>query len=136
VIDPPTRCPCRKKSETTTYAKCCEPYHAGRAVAPTAEALMRSRYAAYALGKADYLLATWHPSTRPADFALNADQQWLLLRVQGTTTDADRATVEFTARSRQGGRDHVLHEVSRFVREAGRWYYVDGDLSWAAPRKP
>lgn len=135
MIAPASRCPCRKKSETTPYAECCAPYHTGEAAPPTAEALMRSRYAAYALGKADYLLATWHPSTRPVRLELNADQQWLLLRILGTTTDGDRATVEFTARSRQGGRDHVLHEISRFVREAGQWLYVDGDLSWAVPRR-
>lgn len=120
------RCPCRKKSETRTYAACCGPYHAGRELAPTAEALMRSRYAAFAMGNAPYLLATWHPSTRPADLGLDPAQEWLLLKVIASATEGDAATVEFKARSRTGQRIHVQHEVSRFVREGGRWCYVDG----------
>ena len=120
------RCPCRKKSETHAYADCCGPCHAGTALAPTAEALMRSRYAAFALGDVSHLLATWHPSTRPAELRLDPDQQWLLLKVLAAHTDGDTATVEFSARSLVGQRAHVLHEVSRFVREDGRWFYVDG----------
>ena len=92
---------------------------------------MRSRYSAYVLGLANYLLATWHPSTRPA--ALDPDPlglKWLGLEVRRcTTTDATHASVEFVARSKLGGRAHRLHEVSRFVREDdGRWYYVDGEI--------
>jgi SEC-C motif-containing protein len=99
--------------------------------APDAEALMRSRYSAYALGLADYLLATWHPDTRPAD--LTFDEQppvrWLGLDVKRHEPDGDRAVVEFVARFRQGGgRASRLHETSRFVRETGRWYYVDGEI--------
>jgi SEC-C motif-containing protein len=119
------RCPCRKKSETTTYAACCQPYHLGIRVPTRAEALMRSRYAAFALRDADYLLATWHPSTRPARIDFTPDQEWLSLKVEAKTADGDRATVTFTARSRIGGSSHVLHETSRFVREGGRWLYVD-----------
>ncbi len=89
---------------------------------------MRSRYSAFVLGHADYLLATWHPSTRPA--AIEADPpglKWLGLDVRRhEVQDADHATVEFVARSKLGGRAHRLHETSRFVREGGRWYYVDG----------
>lgn len=88
---------------------------------------MRSRYAAYALGRADYLLATWHPSTRPSGIALDPPVKWIGLDVRRHDVDGDRATVEFVARSKLGGRAHRLHETSRFVREAGRWYYVDGD---------
>jgi SEC-C motif domain protein len=120
------RCPCRKKSATIAFDNCCARYHRGDAVAPTAEALMRSRYAAFALGNAAYLSATWHPSTRPAQFQLAADQTWLGLRVTGTTEDGSAATVTFAARSLISGRAHVLAETSRFVREQGRWYYVDG----------
>lgn len=99
--------------------------------APSAVALMRSRYSAFVLDKLPYLLATWHPSTRPASLEPNpADLKWLGLAVKkALVQDADHATVEFVARSRQAGRGHRLHEVSRFVREGGRWYYVDGDLS-------
>jgi SEC-C motif domain protein len=122
-------CPC---GSTQAYAACCGRYHAGAAhlQAPTAPALMRSRYSAYVLGLADYLLATWHASTRPA--ALEADPpalRWLGLEVrQHEQQDAEHASVEFIARSKLGGRAHRLHETSRFVREAGRWFYVDGTL--------
>lgn len=98
--------------------------------APTAEALMRSRYSAFVLDKLPYLLASWHPSTRPVSLEPNPpDLKWLGLAIkQARDQDADHATVEFVARSRQAGRANRLHEVSRFVREDGRWYYVDGDL--------
>lgn len=122
------RCPCRKKSETRVYADCCQPYHAGMRAAPTAEALMRSRYSAFALENAAYLIATWHPSTRPAKIDFTPGLEWLLLRVLATQTDGDWATVEFIARSRANGQAGVLHEVSRFVREGGRWLYVDGEI--------
>ena len=94
----------------------------------TAETLMRSRYCAFALGNAAYLIDTWHPSTRPARLDLTPDQEWLALSIHAGSTNADDASVEFTARSRIGGRSHVLHEVSRFVREGGRWYYVAGAI--------
>ena len=93
---------------------------------------MRSRYAAYVLGREDYLLATWHPATRPADLALEAEPKpkWLGLEVRRhMVTGNDAATVEFVARYRIGGRGHRLQETSRFVREDGRWYYVDGDIA-------
>jgi len=121
------RCPCRKKSETTPYADCCEPYHQARQPAPSAEKLMRSRYAAFALGQADYLLRTWHPSTRPPKIELTPGEEWVQLRVLSTKERGDEATVEFIARSRRGGRVDALHETSRFVREDGQWLYVDGE---------
>jgi SEC-C motif domain protein len=113
------RCPCRKKSETTTYAACCEPLHRGTP-APTPEALMRSRYAAFALSKEPYLLATWHASTRPTQVSFTPGEAWIQLKVQSTTIDA------FEARYRNGGATGVLRETSRFVREGDRWFYVDG----------
>lgn len=89
---------------------------------------MRSRYSAYVLKLEAYLLATWHASTRPAILDLaDDDNKWLGLEVKRHAPEsADRATVEFVARYKIGGRAHRLHEVSRFVREEGRWYYVDG----------
>ena len=123
------RCPCRKKSESRTYADCCQPYHAAIRTAPTAEALMRSRYAAFALKNAAYLSATWHPSTRPAEITFKPGQQWFMLQVVATNTTGDNATVAFIARSRISGDAHVLSEVSRFVRDDERWHYVDGVLS-------
>lgn len=120
-------CPC---GSTQPYAACCEAWHAGGA-APDAATLMRSRYAAYVLGLADYLLATWHASTRPQELDLDAAPRpkWLGLEVKRhAVTAPDGAVVEFVARYRVDGRGHRLHETSRFVREAGRWYYVDGDI--------
>ena len=123
------RCPCRKKSETTTYAECCQPYHDGELLPQTAEALMRSRYAAFALRKTDYLSETWHVSTRPKVLDLDPAQEWMLLRIKNAGTDGDTGWVEFEARSRIGGQSYVLRETSRFVFEDGRWFYVDGDIS-------
>ena len=122
-------CPC---GAAATYAACCARWHGGPAhlQAPTAEALMRSRYSAYALGLADYLLATWHPRTRPPTLEpAPSGLRWLGLEVRARhAVDDDHATVEFVARSKLGGRAHRLHETSRFERVGGRWFYVDGDL--------
>lgn len=89
---------------------------------------MRSRYSAFALDRTGYLLDTWHASTRPAGIEPNPPGlKWLGLEVRcHTLLDADHATVEFVARNQLGGRAGRLHELSRFVREAGRWYYIDG----------
>ena len=125
----PMRCPCRKKSETVGYADCCGPLHEGARAAVSAEALMRSRYAAFALGKAQYLARTWHVSTRPARIDLDPAQEFVQLRIVAAHEQGDGATVEFIARSRSGGRTMALHEVSRFAREGGRWFYVDGKIS-------
>lgn len=120
------RCPCRKKSETLVYESCCQPYHAGLRHADSAEALMRSRYAAFALRDAGYLSRTWHRSTRPPHIDFQPGQEWLLLRVVSSNQSEKEATVEFVARSRIGGASQSLHEISRFTREDGQWYYVDG----------
>ncbi len=122
-------CPC---GTGRAYAACCGRYHAGEA-APDAEALMRSRYSAFVLGDADYLRATWHPDTRPAELGLDAPgaprTAWLGLSVkQHRATGPDTAEVEFVARYRVGGGSAVrLHESSRFACLDGRWLYVDGD---------
>jgi SEC-C motif domain protein len=131
VIEPATApaaaaCPC---GTGAGYAVCCGRWHTGpqRLLAPTAEALMRSRYTAYALGLHDYLLDTWHPSTRP--LSLKPDPpglRWLDLQVRRCVQDdAEHATVEFVVRSKLAGRAHRLHETSRFERTEGRWLYVD-----------
>jgi SEC-C motif-containing protein len=98
-----------------------------RLQAPTAEALMRSRYCAYVLGLDAYLLDTWHPSTRPADFEPQpVGLRWLGLELRHCTQDGtERATVEFIARSKLGGRAHRLHETSSFQRVDNRWLYVE-----------
>lgn len=99
---------------------------------------MRSRYSAFVLDRLDYLLATWHPSTRPASLAPNEPGlRWLGLTVrQHTVLDADHAQVSFVARSKLGGRAHRMEEVSHFVREEGRWYYVDSVVGGAAGGGP
>jgi SEC-C motif-containing protein len=89
---------------------------------------MRSRYTAFVQDRLDYLLETWHPSTRPAALDPNPPgMRGLGLEVKRhEAIDADHARVAFVARSKLGGRAHRLHECSRFVREGGRWFYVDG----------
>ncbi len=86
---------------------------------------MRSRYSAYALVNADYLLDTWHPSTAPGSLELGATQ-WKGLDVLHSQHTPDAGVVEFVARYKVNGKAEKLHEISRFVREQGRWYYVDG----------
>lgn len=116
-------CPC---GSGHAYPQCCGRWHAG-AAAPDAEALMRSRYSAYVLGLHDYLLASWHESTRPQGLEMEPATRWLGLEVkQHVVTGVDAAEVEFVARYRIGGGSAVrLHEHSRFVREQGRWFYLD-----------
>jgi len=90
---------------------------------------MRSRYSAFVLERADYLRATWHASTCPAQLDLDPAAQWLGLKVRAHhRVDADHAEVEFVARFRVAGRAVRQHERSRFVREQGCWWYVDGDV--------
>ncbi|MEO5734174.1 MAG: YchJ family metal-binding protein [Rubrivivax sp.] len=120
-------CPC---GTGATLAGCCGRWHAGpqHLQAPDATALMRSRYSAYVLGLADYLLDTWHPRTRPHDLRPDPDLRWLGLEVRhAAQQDAHHATVTFIARSKSGGRATRLHERSRFERIDGRWFYLDGD---------
>ena len=129
-----TDCPCGRRDaagRAQRLAQCCGPYVDAFDThpAPDAEALMRSRYSAYVLECADYLRATWHASKRPSQVSFDAGVKWLGLEVRDfRVTDADHAEVEFVARQRdRSGRAVRLHERSRFVREGGRWYYVDGD---------
>ncbi len=118
-------CPCGGGA----YAQCCGPFHAGEAEAPTAEALMRSRYSAFALGLDDYLWRTWHPRTRPERVTLDATV-WTQLEIldvaEGTERDQD-GIVEFVAHHRHGRRDGQMRERSRFERRGRRWMYVDGE---------
>ena len=135
-------CPCGGTSP------CCDRYHEGTP-APDAECLMkplairlgrqttpanalvmmRSRYSAYVKRLEPYLLATWHPDTRPAGIAFDEGAKWLGLEIRNyTQASADTATVEFVARFKIAGRAHRLHEISRFVFEDGLWFYVDGQF--------
>ena len=123
-----THCPC---GTNKPYTNCCGRYIDADELPHTAEVLMRSRYTAYTMGREDYLLATWHSSTRPEQLNLEeqAKVKWLGLQVKRhEKQDADHTIVEFVARNREFGVGHRLHEVSRFVREEERWFYVDGDV--------
>ena len=122
----PRRCPC---GTGLPYAECCGRLHDGSATAATAEQLMRSRYSAFAVGDAAYLLATWHPTTRPRTLDLDPAVRWTgldVLATSGGTLLAAEGTVEFRAHSVLDRVSGAQHENSRFVREGGRWYYLDG----------
>ncbi|MGT2427350.1 YchJ family protein [Amnibacterium kyonggiense] len=120
------RCPCGGG----TYGACCGPIHTG-AAARTAEALMRSRYSAFALGLAEHLRRTWARSTRPGAIDLDDGTTWRRLQIVDTARggqDDAAGVVEFRAAFRTAAGAGVLHERSRFAREDGRWVYVDGEL--------
>ena len=130
LIDMQARCAC---GSNKSFTDCCECYIEGNTPAPSAEALMRSRYVAYTLGCNDYLLVTWHPSTRPVtlDSVEKVETKWLGLEMKHhdyNLQEPDRARVEFVARYKVGGRAYRLHELSRFMREGDHWFYVDGDI--------
>jgi SEC-C motif domain protein len=127
-----TPCPCGSNKHLSA---CCGPFHANKAYPRTAKQLMRSRYSAFALGGlGDYLLQTWHPDTRPATSAADmgaADTDWLRLEIVDSQQQGDTATVEFRAFWRDAeGHIQEHHEKSRFVREDGRWLYVDADSAF------
>ena len=131
-----TPCPCGRldaKRRPLPYADCCGRYLDGSTPAPDAESLMRSRYSAFVRERADYLLATWHPSQRPPSLDFEPGAKWLGLEVRRhRVTGPDTAEVEFVARHRIAGQAVRLHENSRFVRldvdGVARWLYVDGDM--------
>ena len=122
----PRRCPC---GTGLPYDGCCGRLHDGTATAGTAEQLMRSRYSAFAVGDPAYLLATWHPRTRPRTLDLDPAVRWTGLDVLATTGGsllAAEGTVEFRAHWRAGGQTGAQHEDSRFTRVDGAWRYLDG----------
>lgn len=118
-------CPC---GTGRGYAVCCDPLHQQERNAETAEELMRSRYAAYAMRDFDHLVRTWHPRTRPTDVDADEGIIWEGLDIIGTSgggPDAAAGEVEFRARYRLAGQRGVMQERSRFARRAGRWVYVE-----------
>lgn len=128
-------CPCQSQ---LAFAQCCGRFikssqNGGTLFPPTAEALMRSRYTAYVLHDEMYLLQTWHMSSRPGniDFSGVDSVTWTGLQIVNTEggglTD-DKAMVEFIADYEVSGVRKQMHERSRFVREDGRWYYLDGKV--------
>lgn len=123
-------CPC---GSGRSYAACCQPAHSGHTPAQTPEALMRSRYAAFFLQDADYVLATWHPDTRPADLNLQDGTRYTGLKIHASSVEGNTGEVDFTVNLKApDGRATRFRERSRFVREGGqadgRWLYVDGDF--------
>ena len=123
------RCPCgntNPQGQALAFEACCQPLLLGKAIAQTAEQLMRSRYSAYATGDMAYVSKTWDAGTRPSDLAHEAETKWLGLEVKSHTVNGDAAEVTFVARYRVAGKGHRMTERSRFVREQGLWWYVDG----------
>lgn len=123
-------CPCLRGEP---FAACCEPYLRGDTEPPTAEALMRSRYTAFSVRDAEYLRRSWHPSTAPEDLDLDPAQRWYRLdihdAVAGGLFDAT-GVVEFSAYYKHPDGPGVLTERSRFVREEGRWLYLDSLVTY------
>lgn len=116
------------------YKQCCGRYLLGLDSPRTVQQLMRSRFTAFALGgHGEYLLATWHPDTRPPLAAVELSQRemhWKSLQVLASTQHGDQGTVEFKATFEDSaGSGATHHELSRFVRLAGKWFYVDGTRS-------
>ena len=129
--DKNTACPCGRLQgrRVLSFEQCCQRYldHFESVAAPDAESLMRSRYSAFVLQRASYLLNTWDPDHRPAELDFDVDVKWLGLQVKShRQLDPEHAEVEFVARNRLHGKASRLHELSRFMRRDGRWYYVDG----------
>lgn len=121
-------CPC---GSGALYRACCQPYHDGLPV-PTAEALMRSRYSAFALGLEPYLRASWADGHCPEENLIDPLLKWQSLRIvqcEAGGEQDEHGTVSFVARYKVNGRAHHFEECSRFVREQGQWRYLDGDVS-------
>ena len=121
-------CPC---GSGAPYAQCCGRYHQGDA-APSPEALMRSRYSAFVKEYVDYLLATWHPDTRPGQLDLAGSPDWASLRILSSGELGEKGTVHFQAIYRTPGGWGVLEENSEFRKIDGRWYYLAGETSEGA----
>ncbi|MFD3942007.1 YchJ family protein [Streptomyces sp. NPDC058579] len=121
-------CPCGLPAR---YGECCGRFHAEPATAPTCELLMRSRYSAFVVRDAGYLLRTWAPETRPGEVDFDPSMRWAGLEIREATDGTafhQSGTVTFVARYTHGGEPGSLHERSRFRRHEGAWVYVDGDF--------
>lgn len=124
-------CPCKSR---LPYGECCAPFHYGKALPKTAEALMRSRYSAYFFGRIDYLVDTTHPDVRTPqlrqEIATTADEvRWKFLTILGTSKGQEEdktGKVEFVAQFYHHGVLQEHHEHSRFRRSRGLWKYQDG----------
>lgn len=120
-------CPCNSGE---LYKSCCALYHNKSAYPPTAEKLMRSRYSAYVLKNEKYLLYTWQTSKRPPSLALNS-VRWTGLEILSIKDGLESDTtgvVEFVAKYSLGNQDGKVHEISNFLKENNKWFYVDGTI--------
>ena len=120
------------------YGECCAGILANPLTARTAEALMRSRYTAYVIGDISYVLRTWHPSTRPSALEFDTILRWCKLEIIHTEKglpDDNEGSVEFIAAAPSHGKMVKLHELSHFVKEAGQWLYLSGDILGDAPQE-
>jgi len=115
-------CPC---GSGFTLDKCCLPYISGQLPAPTPQALMRSRYTAYCLHNTQYILTSWHASTRPDEVTTDElSTQWIKLKIVA----CEKECVEFIATYRINGKAHKLHETSQFSFEEPHWFYLNGQI--------
>lgn len=118
-------CPC---GSTLPYSRCCGEFIEGDRNPATAEQLMRSRYTAYVRGATAYLEQTWHRSTRPRQITHDGAVHWnglKILHVHAGGADDNEGTVAFVAEYSVNGTDQRINEISRFIREQGRWIYLD-----------
>lgn len=134
-MNPSSPCPCGGES----YAKCCQPFHEGEDSPATAEALMRSRYSAFALKKLDYIRETTDPQAKhlfdwPAQDAWALQSEFTKLEVLSSSEDGNKGFVEFKAHYTVNGESHIHHERSRFRRQAGEWFFRDGKSAAPAPK--
>ncbi len=128
-MDAQLPCPC---TSGQAFGACCEPYLTGDSIPQTAERLMRSRFAAFQVRNADYVRMTWDPIKRPKHLNFDQDQRvWSKLDIVDTLGGGeqdDRGVVEFKAYYELGDDTYLFHEVSRFVRHDGRWFYLDASF--------
>ncbi|MBL1420285.1 MAG: YchJ family protein [Alphaproteobacteria bacterium] len=128
------QCPCGSNRK---FAQCCNRYISGDKPAPIAEALMRSRYTAYTLGNVDYILATWAEEARkainPADIIKRSkENEYINLKIIskiGGTRKHTQGQVEFAASFKSLGKHQTHHEISNFIKQDEKWYYVDGEVN-------
>lgn len=124
----PSECPC---GSSKAYKSCCEPLIDGDVSAETPEQLMRSRYCAYCVKNIDYLYDTLDPQAR-GDFDRTSTQEWAdtaeftKLEIINASQDGNKGIVEFKAHFKKGDEETVHHEVSKFRKQAGIWYFRDG----------
>jgi len=124
------RCPCGSALE---YSLCCQPYLSGKQIVSNPGQLMRSRYTAFVEKRADYLIQTWHPSCEAAAFRQEiesgfAGTEWLGLTLfeEAEGSHGGEGFVSFVARFSEKGKTGAIIERSRFLKENGQWYYIDG----------